>query len=90
MNHKQRSVTVKLDVTKRWVEYFNELLNGNDTVTSSDLPIFNSQDSGDAAHGTEAPPSYQEVTLAIRRLKNKKSPGSDTCGILKSRRRCTC
>ena len=65
------------DVTKRWVEYFNELLNGNDTVTSPDLPIFHSQASGDAAHGTEAPPSYQEVTLAIRRLKNNKSPGSD-------------
>ena len=65
------------DVTKRWVEYFNELLNGNDTVTSPDLPILHSQASGEAAHGTEAPPSYQEVTLAIRRLKNNKSPGSD-------------
>ena len=59
------------------VEYFNELLNGNDTVTSPDLPIFHSQASGDAVHGTEAPPSYQEVTLTIRRLKNNKSPGSD-------------
>ena len=35
------------DVTKRWVEYFNELLNGNDTVTSPDLHTYSSTENLD-------------------------------------------
>ena len=55
------------DVTKRWVEYFNELLNGNDTVM------------------TRSNPSDKETQ------KQQESRFRwHTCGILKSRRRCSC
>ena len=67
-------ITNPADVTKRWVEYVNDLLNGN-TVFSPNLPIHFTA-SGDGAGGMAVYHTYQEVTLAIKRLKNKKSSAS--------------
>ena len=41
-------ITNPADVTKRWVEYFNDLLNGNIEI-SPNLPVFHSTASGNAA-----------------------------------------
>ena len=52
------------------------MLNGNMKI-SPNLPVFHSTASGEASDGTTVHPTYQEVTLAIKRLINNKSPGSD-------------
>ena len=54
-------ITNAADVTKRWVEYFNDLLNGNIEI-SPNLPVFHSTASGEAADGMTVHPTYQEVT----------------------------
>ena len=41
-------ITNPADVTKRWVEYFNDLLNGNIEI-SPNLPVFHYTASGEAA-----------------------------------------
>ena len=57
-------ITNPADVTKRLVEYFNDLLNGNIEI-SPNLPVFHSTASGGAADGMRVHPTYQEITLAI-------------------------
>ena len=52
------------------------MLNWNIEI-SPNLPVFHSTASGGAADSMTVHPTYQEVTLAIKRLKNNKSPGSD-------------
>ena len=64
------------DDTNCWVEYFNHLLNGNIKI-SPNLPVFHSTASSEAADGMTVHPTYQEVTLDIKRFKNNKIPGSD-------------
>ena len=44
------------DVTKRWVEYFNDLLNGNIEI-STNIPVFNSTASGGAAERMRVHPT---------------------------------
>ena len=62
------------DIKKHWVEYFNDLLNGN-TDFSPNLQELHSTASGEVADGIAVHPSYKEITLPIKRLKN---PG--VCG----------
>ena len=61
---------------KGQIQGFNDLLNGNIEI-SPNLLVFHSTASGEAADGMTVHPTYQEVTLARKRLKNNKSPGSD-------------
>ena len=44
---------------------------------SPNLPVLHSTASGEAADGMTVHPPYQEVTLAMKRLKINKSAGSD-------------
>ena len=60
------------DVLNRWVEHFDELLNGNNSSNPHPLPTIH----GPNQEATQ-PPSLEEVKSTIRRLKNHKSPGSD-------------
>lgn len=55
-----------------WREHFNSLLNGdlNTEEAEPEIPI-----TDDGVHIT--PPDYDEVCLAIKRLKNNKAPGDD-------------
>ena len=58
-------ITNLADVTKRWVEYFNDLLNGNIEI-SPNLTVFHSTASGEEADEMTVHPIYQEVTLVIK------------------------
>ena len=65
-------LTNKTDVLNRWVEHFDELLNGDSSSSPPMLPLFHGPNQEEIT-----PPSFEEVQSAIRRLKNHKSPGSD-------------
>ena len=65
-------LTNKANVLHRWVEHFDELLNGDSNSGPPKLPTIH----GPNPEGISAP-TLGEIKAIIRRLKNHKSPGSD-------------
>ncbi|XP_050675965.1 uncharacterized protein LOC126972906 [Leptidea sinapis] len=73
---KAKKLTDPNEVLLRWAEHFNEVLNPGSQ--GADLSYINSLESLPSASGLDDPPSYVEFVTAINRLKNGKSPGSDS------------
>ena len=65
-------LTEKAAVLNRWVEYFDELLNGDRSSCPLSLPTIHGPNPEETS-----PPTLSEVKTALSRLKNHKSPGSD-------------
>jgi hypothetical protein len=59
----------------RWVEYFEELLNGENY--EENLEGENNIQMEQGQKEDEVPPSKEQITEIIRKLKNNKSPGTD-------------
>ena len=85
---KRRAVTVRdrggnpiadpVGQRERWAEHFSELLNPSETtVQISDLDGLETDPCFQYLSEDDPPPSREEITSALRRLKNHKSPGVD-------------
>ena len=66
--------TGKNDILSRWREHYNMLLN---TENPSDPQILNRLPQKEPIQQMDMTPTLQEVELAVRTLKNRKSPGVD-------------
>ena len=67
-------LTEKQQVLERWKQYFKEVLNNELTSehTDREIEIKNLNEDVDIL-----PPTYNEVSNIIRKLKNNKTPGPD-------------
>ena len=67
------------DQRERWAEHFSELLNPPETTAAqlSDLNGLETDPCFEYLNEDDPPPSQEEVTSALKRLKNHKSPGVD-------------
>ncbi|KAI8440933.1 hypothetical protein MSG28_009230 [Choristoneura fumiferana] len=72
---RQNRVTDKDAVLKRWAEHFNEVLNPN--ALSANLSYIDSLDELPVSQQLDEPPTFEEFTEAVKRLKNLKTPGMD-------------
>ena len=75
MNRQQITIIVLISEETqdaRWAEYFSEILNRSPPETEPDIPV--------AVEDLEietSPPSKEEISNAIKALKNNKAPGPD-------------
>ncbi|VVC46175.1 Hypothetical protein CINCED_3A004515 [Cinara cedri] len=65
-------ITTKVEITERWAEYFEQLLNGEDPEVIFDY--IQEQPNNNCEYET---PTVQEIKTQIKRLKNHKSPDED-------------
>jgi len=67
-------LTEKQQVLERWKQYFKEVLNNELTSehTDSEIEIKNLNEDEELL-----PPTYNEASNIIRKLKNNKAPGPD-------------
>jgi hypothetical protein len=68
----------KTKILSRWAEYFHILLNGEDIEQCSCEPNIQQLLSQSIMDPDQPPPTVEETAAAIKKLRNKKSPGSDS------------
>ncbi|PZC80141.1 hypothetical protein B5X24_HaOG215363 [Helicoverpa armigera] len=72
---RQHRVTSKADVIMRWAEHFNDILNPD--ALRADLSYISNLQDLPVCQQLEDPPSFEEFVVAVKRLKNLKTPGLD-------------
>jgi hypothetical protein len=66
----------KEGIKESWVEYFQELLNGNTEEVDEGTEEFPDKSEADSG-GQMDPPRLEEVKDSLKALRNKKAPGAD-------------
>ncbi|XP_063634609.1 uncharacterized protein LOC134805232 [Cydia splendana] len=73
---KERRLTDKHEVLARWAEHFKDVL--NPVTQSVDLAYIRTLKNQSLSDNLALPPDYNEYVAAVRKLKNNKTPGSDS------------
>lgn len=73
---KSKRLTDHRDVLSRWAEHFSEVL--SPTGYSANFTYINSLPTLPSPQQLDDPPSFEEFSAAVNRLKNGKAAGSDS------------
>lgn len=73
---KTQRLTEQKDVLARWAEHFQDVLNPNAQTT--DLLYIDALQSLPTVEDLAEPPSFEEYMAALKRMKNAKTPGTDS------------
>lgn len=73
---KERRLTNQKDVLERWAEHFNDVLNPE--MQSVDMTYVDTLKNRPISDELASPPDFSEYIMALRKLKNNKTPGTDS------------